>query len=72
MSFFEANPIHSYYMHNLNGTSDDMNIRSKFLELFKTCSNKKILWTKAFSRFDNLICDNLFKKFCKKIILRNE
>jgi len=61
-----------YYMHNLYGTSDDISIRSKFLELYKACYNKEILWAKVFSRFDDLIRDNSFKKFCKKIILKNK
>jgi hypothetical protein len=58
-----------YYMHNLYGTSDDISIRSKFLELYKACSNKKISWTKVFYRLNDLIAENSFKKFCKKIIL---
>ena len=61
-----------YYIHNLYGTSNDMSIRSKFLELYKACSNKKISWAKVFSRLDDLIGENSFKKFCKKIILENE
>lgn len=61
-----------YYMHNLHGTSDDLNMRFKFLELMKACFFEKISWSKAFSSFDNLIRTNLFKKICKKIILENK
>jgi hypothetical protein len=60
-----------YYIHNLYGTSDELNIRSKFLELFKVSYNKKISWQKFHSKLDDLISANLFKKFCKKIILEN-
>ena len=59
-----------YYMHNLHGTSDELNIRYKLLELFKASCNKKISWEKVFSKFDDLTSANLFKKFCKKIILK--
>jgi hypothetical protein len=61
-----------YYMHNLHGTSDELNIRSKFLELYKASCNKKISWQKVFSKFDDLTSSNLFKKFCKKIIFKNQ
>ena len=59
-----------YYIHNLHGTSDDLNVRFKFLELVKASRYVKISWPNFFSRFDNLIRTNIFKKFCKKIILK--
>ena len=58
-----------YYVHNLHGTSDDMKIRTKFLELYKACHNKEISWAKVFSRFHDLTRSHSFKKFCKKLIL---
>jgi len=37
-----------YYMHNLYGTSDDLNLRFKFLELLKACNYKKFRGQKFF------------------------
>jgi hypothetical protein len=61
-----------YYIYNLHGTPDDMSIRFKFLKLYKACNNKEILRAEVLSRFHDLIRSDSFKKFCKKLILRNE